>query len=136
MSFHYSKSNLEKHNNAGKLSSETKTLHLIVYKDIIDKIFKGEKTTEYRIATEYWEKRIVGGWTNEGFTQKRYDLLRITNGYGNDTRPYILMKYPGYTREMKILNGDTIPTQHYAIPINRSLWLEYREEINGGVTKI
>ena len=136
MPFHYSKSNLEKHNNAGTLSSETKTLHLIVYKDIIDKIFKGEKTTEYRIATEYWEKRIVGGWTKNGFTQKRYDLLRITNGYGNDTRPYILMKYPGYTREMKILNGDTIPTQHYAIPINRSLWLEYREEINGGVTKI
>ena len=136
MPFHYSKSNLEKHNNAGKLSSETKTLHLIVYKDIMDRIFKGEKTTEYRIATEYWEKRIVGGWTKNGFTQKRYDLLRITNGYGNDTRPYILMKYPGYTREMKILNGDTIPTQHYAIPINRSLWLEYREEINGGVTKI
>ena len=136
MPFHYSKSNLEKHNNAGKLSSETKTLHLIVYKDIMDRIFKGEKTTEYRIATEYWEKRIVGGWTKNGFTQKRYDLLRITNGYGNDTRPYILMKYPGYTREMKILNGDTIPTQHYAIPINRSLWLEYREEINGGITKI
>ena len=122
--------------NAGKLSSESKTLHLIVYKDIMDRIFKGEKTTEYRIATEYWEKRIVGGWTNEGFTQKRYDLLRITNGYGNETRPYILMKYAGYTREMRILEGEKIPTQHYAIPINRSLWLEYREEINGGVIKI
>ena len=122
--------------NAGTLSSETKTLHLIVYKDIIDKIFKGEKTTEYRIATEYWEKRIVGGWTKNGFTQKRYDLLRITNGYGNETRPYILLRYGGYTRVMKKINGEKIPTQHYAIPINRTLWLEYREEINGEVTKI
>ena len=122
--------------NAGKLSSESKTLHLIVYKDIIDRIFNGEKTTEYREATEYWEKRIVGGWTKQGFTQKTYDLLKITNGYGNDTRPYILMKYPGYTREMKLLDGDTIPTQHYAIPISRDLWIEYREELNGEVKKI
>ena len=122
--------------NAGKLSSESKTLHLIVYKDIIDRIFNGEKTIEYREATEYWEKRIVGGWTKQGFTQKTYDLIRITNGYGNDTRPYILLKYPGYTREMKLLDGDTIPTQHYAIPISRDLWIEYREELNGEVKKI
>jgi len=124
------------HNNAGKLKNDNATLHLIVYKDIIDKIFSGEKTIEYRIATEYWEKRIVGGWTKNGFTQKRYDLLRITNGYGNDTRPYILLKYPGYTRVMKKINGDTIPTQHYAIPIDRELWLEYRKEINGEVRKV
>ena len=136
MSFHYGKSNFENRDNLGKLSNDNATLYLIVYKDIMDKILSGEKTIEYREATEYWEKRIVGGWTKTGWTQKTYDYLRITNGYGNDTRPYILMKYPGYTREMKLLEGDTIPTQHYAIPINRSLWLEYREEINGGITKI
>ena len=133
MSFHYSKSNLENRDNAG--SSTTNTLHLIVYRDIIERIFSGEKTTEYREATEYWEKRIVGGWSKTGWTQKTYDYLRITNGYGNDTRPYILMKYPGYTREMRILEGDEIPTQHYAIPITRDLWIEYRDEIKGGITK-
>ena len=120
----------------GKLKNDiamNDTLYLIVYKDIMDSIFKGDKVVEYREATEYWEKRIVGGWTKTGFTQKNYDYIRITNGYGNDTRPYILLKYPGYTREMKLLNGDKIPTQHYAIPINRSLWIEYREEIGGEI---
>ena len=111
------------------------TLYLIVYKDIMERILSGEKTIEYREATEYWEKRIVGSWSKTGWTQKTYDFLRITNGYGNDTRPYILMRYPGYTREMRILEGDTIPTQHYAIPITRDLWIEYRDEIKGGITK-
>ena len=131
MSFHYSKSNLIKRNNAGSPT----TLYLIVYKDIMDKIFRGDKEVEYREATEYWEKRIVGGWSRTGWTQKTYDFLRITNGYGNDTRPYILMKYPGYTREMRILEGDEIPTQHYAIPITRDLWIEKRETIGGKVVK-
>mgnify|MGYP003132001622 FL=1 len=43
------------------------------------------------------------------------------------------MKYPGYTRKMRLLEGDRIPTQHYAIPINRDLWIEYREELNGDI---
>ena len=113
--------------------SKENTLYLIVYKEVMDRIFSGEKTTEYREATEYWEKRIVGGWTKIGWTPKNYDYIRITNGYGNDTRPYILMKYPGYTRKMRLLEGDRIPTQHYAIPINRELWIEYREELNGDI---
>ncbi len=95
----------------------------------MDRILSGEKTTEYREATEYWDKRIVGEWTESGWTKKDYDWLRITNGYGNDTRPYVLMRYGGYIREMK---DDT---QRYAIPITRSLWREYREEIGGNVTK-
>ena len=106
-----------------------KTLYLIVYKDVMDRILSGEKTTEYREATEYWDKRIVGEWTESGWTKKDYDWLRITNGYGNDTRPYVLMRYGGYIREM---HNDT---QRYAIPITRSLWREYREEIGGNVTK-
>ena len=122
----------------GKLQddiAQSNTLYLIVYKDIMDRIFRGEKTIEYREATEYWEKRIVGQWTKTGWTQKNYDYIRITNGYGNDTRPYILMKYPGYTRVMKKINEDKIPTQHYAIPITRDLWIEYRDEIGGTVKK-
>ena len=106
-----------------------KTLYLIVYRDVFERIMTGEKTTEYREATEYWDKRIVGEWTESGWTKKDYDWLRITNGYGNDTRPYVLMRYGGYIREMK---DDT---QRYAIPITRSLWREYREEIGGNVTK-
>jgi len=58
-----------------------------------------------------------------------YKELRITNGYGNDTRPYILLEYKGYS--IVDYNG----TPHYAIPINRELWLEYRDEIGGMIKK-
>ena len=102
--------------NAG--SSRTKTLYLIVYRDIMDRIFNGEKTIEYRECTEYWEKRIV---------DKPYDLIRITNGYGNDTRPYIVMEYKGYEKVQ--YNGKP----HYAIPITRDLWCEWRQTIGGKV---
>lgn len=113
MSFHYSKSNF-----LGKPKDEIATLYLIVYRDIMERIFRGEKTTEYRECTDYWKKRIV---------DKPYSLLRITNGYGNNTRPYIVMEYKGY--EIVERNG----TPHYAIPINRNLWCEWRDEIGGKV---
>ena len=124
MPFHYSKSNLESkpkvsnHNNAGKLKNENATLYLIVYKSIMDKILSGEKTTEYRECTDYWKKRIV---------DKPYTRLRITNGYGNETRPYILLKYNGYS--IVKYNG----TPHYAIPIDKELWLEQRTTIGGKI---
>ena len=126
MPFHLSKSNLESkpkvsnHNNAGKLKNENATLYLIVYKSIMDIIFKGDKVVEYRECTDYWKKRLV---------DKPYTRLRITNGYGNDTRPYVLMKYQGY--DIVDRNG----TPHYAIPINRELWLEQRTTIGGKITK-
>ena len=120
MPFHYSKSNLQNHNNAGKLKNENATLYLIVYKSIMDKILSGEKTIEYRECTEYWKKRIV---------DTPYTRVRITNGYGNDTRPYILLKYKGY--EEVEYNG----TPHFAIPIEKKLWLEYRNEIGGEIQK-
>ena len=118
MSFHYSKSNLENRNNAGKLKNENATLYLIVYKDIMDSILKGDKVVEYRECTDYWKKRIV---------DIPYDRVRITNGYGNETRPYVLLKYKGY--EIVNYNG----TPHYAIPINRELWKEKRTTIGGNV---
>ena len=111
------------------MKSESNTLYLSVFKDIMDRILTGEKTTEYREATEYWEKRIVGGWTKSGWTARQYDFVRITNGYGNDTRPYVLLRYGGYVRKM--INQK----QHYAIPIMRDLWCEYRRETGGKITK-
>ena len=114
--FHYSKSNFESRNNA--VSPKTNTLYLIVYKDIMESIFSGEKTIEYRECTEYWDKRFV---------DKPYSLLRITNGYGNETRPYILLEYNGYN--IQEYNGKP----HYAIPIQKNLWCEWREQIGGKV---
>lgn len=102
--------------NAGSLN----TLYLIVYKDIMERIFNGEKTIEYRECTDYWKKRIV---------DKPYDLVRITNGYGNDTRPFVLLKYKGY--DLMDYNGKP----HYAISIDKNLWCEWRKEIGGKITK-
>ena len=86
----------------------------------MDRILSGEKRIEYRECTDYWKKRIV---------DTPYKRLRITNGYGNETRPYVLMKYAGY--EEVEYNGKP----HYAIPINRELWIEYRREIGGKITR-
>ena len=102
-------------------AGSSNTLYLIVIKEVWDRIVSGEKTIEYRECTDYWKKRIV---------DIPYNLIRITNGYGNDTRPYVLLKYKGYS--IVDYNG----TPHYAIPINKSLWIERREQVGGNVQMI
>ena len=92
------------------------TLYLIVYKEVMERIFSGEKTIEYRECTKYWKKRIE---------DKEYRFMRITNGYGNDTRPYIVMEY----KPIGIVERDNKP--HYAIKCDKSKWIEFRKEING-----
>jgi hypothetical protein len=88
------------------------TLYLIVIKEVWDRIVSGEKTIEYREVTDYWSKRIHN---------REYSYLKITNGYGNATRPYRLYRYGGATRVMK----DSI--QHYSIPILESMIIESRD---------
>ena len=88
------------------------TLYLIVVKEVWDRIVSGEKTIEYREVTDYWSRRIHN---------KEYSYLRITNGYGNATRPYRLYRYGGATRVMK----NSI--QHYSIPIYESMIIESRD---------
>ena len=90
------------------------TLYLIVVKEVWDRIVSGEKTIEYREVTDYWSKRIHN---------KEYSYLRITNGYGNKTRPYRLYRYGGATRVMK----NSI--QHYSIPIPEEFIVESRDYI-------
>ena len=52
--------------------------------------------------------------------------MRITNGYGNLTRPYRLYKYQGY----EIVDKDNKP--HYAISIAKDLIVEKRDEVVNG----
>ena len=92
------------------------TLYLIVYKEVMKRIFSGEKTIEYRECTKYWKKRIE---------DKEYQFMRITNGYGNDTRPYIIMEYKPIGKVIR--EGK----EHYAIKCDKSKWIEFRKEING-----
>ena len=101
----------------GKLESvkAKDTLYLIVIKEVWDRIISGTKVVEYREQTDYWNKRIG---------DRQYKYMRITNGYGNATRPYRLYRYAGATRVMK----DSI--QHYAIPIYPSMIIESRDYID------
>jgi len=105
---------IEKRNILGKLNSND-TLYLIVIKDVWDRIVSGSKVVEYREVTDYWTKRILN---------RDYKYMRITNGYGNKTRPYRLYKYVGATR---VMVGDT---QHYSIPISKELIIESRDYVN------
>ena len=105
---------IEKRNILGKLNSND-TLYLIVTKDVWDRIISGEKLIEYRERTDYWDKRIGN---------RDYTFMRITNGYGNLTRPYRLYRYTGAMRVMK----DNI--QCYSISIDKSLIVESRDYVN------
>ena len=98
----------------GKLNSNSSndTLYLIVEKRVWNKIVLGDKRIEYRVRTDYWDKRIG---------DREYKYIRITNGYGNATRPYRLYRYAGATRVMK----DSI--QCYSIPITEDLIIESRD---------
>ena len=94
------------------------TLYLIVVKEVWDKIVLGDKRIEYRERTDYWDKRILN---------KQYKYMRITNGYGNDTRPYRLYQYTGATRVMK----DGV--QCFAISIAPDLVIESRDYMESSI---
>jgi len=94
------------------------TLYLIVVKEVWDRIVSGEKRIEYRERTDYWDKRING---------REYQYIRITNGYGNLTRPYRLYQYTGATRVMK----DGV--QCFAINISENLVVESRDYMESSI---
>ena len=97
-----------------KVKEQDKILYLIVVKEVWDRIVSGTKTIEYRECSEYWNKRIEN---------RDYDFVKITNGYGNATRPYRLYEYTGYD----IVNKDN--TEHYAIDISDDLIIEKRDKL-------
>jgi len=94
------------------------TLYLIVIKEVWDRIVSGDKVIEYRERTDYWDKRIG---------DREYQYMRITNGYGNLTRPYRLYQYTGATRVMK----DGV--QCYAINISEDLVVESRDYMESSI---
>ena len=97
-----------------KVKEQDKVLYLIVIKEVWDRIVSGIKTIEYRECSKYWNKRIK---------DRDYDFVRITNGYGNATRPYRLYEYTGYD----IVNKDN--QEHYAIDISDDLIIEKRDKL-------
>lgn len=57
--------------------SDEDTLFLIVTGKYFDAIRSGEKTSEYRLVTEYWVKRL---------TRKNWKHVIFQLGYGGDQR--------------------------------------------------
>ena len=97
-----------------KVKEQDKILYLIVIKEVWDRIVSGIKTIEYRECSKYWNKRIEN---------RHYDFVKITNGYGNATRPYRLYEYTGY----EIVNKDN--QDCYAIDISDDLIIEKRDKL-------
>ncbi len=55
-------------------------LQLAVKGEYFDAIIRGEKTEEYRLCNDYWNKRIMF---------RDYDRLIITKGYRSATTPVV-----------------------------------------------
>ena len=59
--------------------SDKHILHLVLKHCWFDKIVSGEKTSEYRECSEYWNRRL---------TNKQYDVVVFHKGYTNITTAY------------------------------------------------
>lgn len=87
-------------------------LQLAVNGEYFDAMKRGEKTEEYRLCNDYWNKRIMF---------REYDRLIITKGYPkrDDSSRRIDVPYEGY--ETKTIThphfGDK-PVKVFAIKVN------------------
>ncbi|EPR9016827.1 ASCH domain-containing protein [Escherichia coli] len=87
-------------------------LQLAVNGEYFDQMKSGEKTEEYRLCNDYWNKRLVN---------RKYDRLIITKGYPkrDDSSRRIDAPYDGY--KIKTIThthfGDK-PVKVFAIKVN------------------
>lgn len=94
------------------MDSAQVNLQLAVKGEYFDAMIRGEKTEEYRLCNDYWNKRIMF---------REYDRLIITKGYPkrDDSSRRIDVPYGGY--EVKTIThphfGDK-PVKVYAIKVN------------------
>ncbi|KJU81032.1 RNA-binding protein [Ectopseudomonas oleovorans] len=65
------------------------TLHLPMKGEYFDQIKAGTKPEEFRLANDYWRKRLVG---------RTYDRIVLTRGYPKrgDTERRLVLPYRGY----------------------------------------
>lgn len=65
------------------------TLHLPLKGEYFDQIKAGTKPEEFRLANDYWRKRLVG---------RTYDCIELTRGYPkrDDTERRLVLPYRGY----------------------------------------
>lgn len=65
------------------------TLYLPIKGEYFDQIKAGTKLEEFRLANDYWRKRLVG---------RTYDRIELTRGYPkrDDTGRRLVLPYRGY----------------------------------------
>lgn len=65
------------------------TLYLPIKGEYFDQIKAGTKPEEFRLANDYWRKRLVG---------RTYDRIELTRGYPKrgDTERRLVLPYRGY----------------------------------------
>lgn len=72
------------------------TLHLVLKHHWFDKIVSGEKTSEYRACSDYWNNRLAN---------KHYDTVVFHKGYTNTTATYKILSI-GITTQPNDLGVD------------------------------
>lgn len=90
------------------------TLHLPMKGEYFDQIKAGTKPEEFRLANEYWHKRLEG---------RTYDRIELTRGYPkrDDAERRMVLPYRGY-RLTTITHphfGDQ-PVEVFAINVERT----------------
>lgn len=69
-------------------------LHLVLKHNWFDKIVSGEKTSEYRECSDYWNRRL---------TDKHYETVVFHKGYTNTIATYKILSI-GITTDKNDLN--------------------------------
>ena len=80
-----------------------------------DQIASGEKTTELRLATDYWRKRLIG---------RHYDEIHIWLGYPPKTETDKLLR-----RKWRLVSKETVlheefgatPVEVFAIDVSETI---------------
>ena len=68
-----------------------KTLILSLNKAPFDVMLTGEKQEEFRKSSDWIRSRLF----NRDGSEKSFDLIKFTNGYGAD-KPYFICKFEGF----------------------------------------
>ena len=74
-----------------------KTLYLTLHKKAFEVMVTGEKKEEFRKYTKWSESRLIDSRTH---INKKYDVIKFVNGYGND-KPYFICEFKGFTQIYK-----------------------------------
>ncbi|MCL2328427.1 MAG: hypothetical protein FWC39_07930 [Bacteroidetes bacterium] len=94
-----------------------KTLHLTLSKKPFEVMITGEKKVEFRKTSEWIKNRLL----DKNGNQKAYDVIKFTNGYGND-KPYFVAEYNSFiinirTKTIEYSNGLNITAEYGDIEI-------------------